>query len=234
MILSFCTTCMDRLHHLKYTLPTNIEVADWLYPEVEFILVDYNSQDGLEAWVKGSMHQYLECGILKYYKTNEPEYFQMSHAKNTAHKLASGDILCNLDADNFLSVEFIETILKLFEKEEQIVIYGTGGANGKVCVTRDNFLKLGGYNEQFEGWGVEDLDFLRRASAFLELKQAELWQFDWNITHDNEDRVRKTKSKDLQLMWNHNSSIADENFKKGIYVANENSIWGEVSLVLTH
>ena len=226
VILSFCTTCMDRLNHLKYTMPTNISVVDWLYPEVEFILVDYNSKDGLEEWVNTELRAYLDSGILKYYKTSQPQYFDMSHAKNISHKLALGEILCNLDADNFISIEFIETILKLFDKDDNIILHGTGGANGKICIKRENFMKLGGYNEKLEGWGFDDLDFLNRAVAFLSLKRANIWQFDWTINHDSDERVRRTKNKDISGMWEHNKKISLEDFSKKQYVANANHEWG--------
>ncbi|KKL80749.1 hypothetical protein LCGC14_2001600, partial [marine sediment metagenome] len=48
--ISFCTTCMGRLYNLKETLPKNIE-ANGEYPNVEFVILDYNSSDGLGDWV---------------------------------------------------------------------------------------------------------------------------------------------------------------------------------------
>ena len=44
--ISICTTCMNRLDDLKQTLPQNIlDNAD--YTRTEFVLIDYNSSDGL-------------------------------------------------------------------------------------------------------------------------------------------------------------------------------------------
>ena len=52
--ISFATVCMNRLHHIRQTLPKNIaDNSD--YENVEFILLDYNSSDGLEEWVKETM-----------------------------------------------------------------------------------------------------------------------------------------------------------------------------------
>jgi len=100
--ISFCMTCMNRLHHVKQTLETSI-LANRPYKNVEFVLLDYNSKDGLGQWVKNKMMKDIESGILNYYQmTNpKPRYFNVPHAKNIAHKLGTGDILCNLDADNF-------------------------------------------------------------------------------------------------------------------------------------
>lgn len=51
MKISFCTTCMGRLHHLKETVRKNLtDNADWA--DLEYVIVDYNSEDGTGDWVK--------------------------------------------------------------------------------------------------------------------------------------------------------------------------------------
>ena len=62
---------MNRLSHLKETLFENIE-KNISYKNVEFILLDYNSTDGLEDWIKSNFKEYINKGILSYYKTSEP------------------------------------------------------------------------------------------------------------------------------------------------------------------
>ena len=42
--ISFCITCMNRLKHLQETLEKNI-LDNFLVDEVEFVVLDYNSQD---------------------------------------------------------------------------------------------------------------------------------------------------------------------------------------------
>ena len=106
---------MNRLHHLKETLLKNIE-DNISYGKLEFILLDYNSSDGLEEWVKSKLAKYIDNGILKYHRTSEPKSFHRSHSRNVALKLGSGDILCNLDASKLqrispepnLSATFLE------------------------------------------------------------------------------------------------------------------------------
>ena len=63
--ISFCIVCMNRLYHLKETLIKNIE-DNISYEKLEFILLDYNSTDGLEDWVKSNMKDYIEKDSLKY------------------------------------------------------------------------------------------------------------------------------------------------------------------------
>jgi len=42
---------MGRLYNLKETLPANME-ANQSYPDLEFVVIDYNSPDGLGDWIK--------------------------------------------------------------------------------------------------------------------------------------------------------------------------------------
>ena len=78
--LAFCITCMNRLSHIQETLVKNME--DNFSPnEVEFILLDYNSTDGLEEWVK-TLQNYIDIGILHYYRTDIPTHYHRSHSRN--------------------------------------------------------------------------------------------------------------------------------------------------------
>lgn len=101
--ISFCITCMNRLKHLQETLEKNI-LDNFLVDEVEFVVLDYNSQDGLEEWIAQSMMKYIEMGILVYYRTTEPAYYRRSHSRNMVFRLAEGEVVCNLDADNYLGI----------------------------------------------------------------------------------------------------------------------------------
>ena len=67
------------------------------YEQLEFVLLDYNSQDGMEEWVKENLSQHISSGKVSYYKTFEPSSFKHSHAKNLALKLASNNIVCSID-----------------------------------------------------------------------------------------------------------------------------------------
>ncbi|MGB8192332.1 MAG: glycosyltransferase, partial [Chitinophagaceae bacterium] len=114
--ISFCTVCRNRLEYVRQTLPVNIR-ENAAYENVEFVLLDYNSPDGLEEWVKSEMKQHIESGILKYYKTTEPDHFKMSHSKNMALKLGSGDIITQLDADNYAGFKYAHWLNQVFSQK---------------------------------------------------------------------------------------------------------------------
>lgn len=164
--ISFCTVCMNRLHHLKKTLPKNIK-DNLSYGKIEFVLINYNSQDGMDSWVNKEMLPYIEKGILKYYKTSEPNYFRMSHSKNVAAKMATGDIICNIDADNYAGPGFAKYLNSIFTNNKQIYVIADSkiapsDCFGKISVLRSDFYKLRGYDEKMIGYGGEDSDFCHR------------------------------------------------------------------------
>ena len=106
--ISVVTTCMNRLDDLKKTLPKNIlDNAD--YPS-EFVLLDYGSTDGLEDWIKNEMMSYVLDGSLVYYKALNQKNFNPNHSRNMSFRLANGEIITNVDADNYTNVGFLSRI----------------------------------------------------------------------------------------------------------------------------
>jgi GT2 family glycosyltransferase len=162
--ISFCITCMNRLHHLKKTLEKNI-LENYLLNDVEFIVLDYNSSDGLDEWVKVEMEKYITLGILVYYKTNDPKSYNRSHSRNMAFRLSRGELICNLDADNYLGNDFAKKMLKgLFHNFQSFYTSDCriNDVFGRIVVRRKNFLNVRGYNEDLSGYGFEDVDLFNR------------------------------------------------------------------------
>ncbi|OQD42714.1 hypothetical protein BUL40_09335 [Croceivirga radicis] len=164
--ISFCTVCMNRLSFLKQTLPKNIE-DNLSYGNVEFVVLNYNSKDGMDEWIRREMKDYMDSGVLKYIWTRKPKYFLMSHSKNVAHKNASGDIVCNVDADNFIGRGFAEYINTSFLENANVYMAGDiltsdKGGFGRICMTKSDFVKLQGYDENMKGYGFEDHDMRNR------------------------------------------------------------------------
>ncbi len=169
--LSFCTVCMNRVHHLKQTLPKNIEDSG-AGNDVDFVLLDYNSVDGLEEFVKTELSEHIRSGKLNYFKTTSPAFFNRSHSRNLAFKLAEGEIVCNVDADNFIGEGFAAFIRDEFRKDRAIFI-SAGDLNGakaqsdvlgRIAVRKSDFLSIGGFDERMVYYGFEDYDLINRLS----------------------------------------------------------------------
>jgi len=198
--ISFCITSMNRLDHIKKTLIKNIE-DNINYPEIEFVLLDYSSRDGLEDWVKNNCKKYIDSGLLKFRRIEGEKYFHMARAKNLSHRYATGDILCNLDADNYTRKYFAYYINLIFNKDINIIAANSKiiDCNGRIILSKENFEKLGGYDEDFYGWGHEDVEFKYRAISIGLKKETIPLYFCGFINHSNDSRdnnynLKKDKS----------------------------------------
>src|SRR3974390_430287 len=101
-MIAFCITCKGRLQHVKETLPRNLAGNPGQLSK--FIILDYNSQDGLQEYLQQAYSAEISNGKIVVYSFPDPLVFHMTHAKNMAHRLGireGAEILCNLDADNF-------------------------------------------------------------------------------------------------------------------------------------
>lgn len=168
--ISFCTVCRNRLAHIKETLIRNIQDNE-SYPAVEFNLLNYNSDDGMEEWVRQDMIPFIERKIFNYFKAPGPACFDHSHSRNMLFKLSTGDIFCNLDADNFAGENFAFYINEIMNREgparvmvrsKELKSERERNTSGRVCMHRDSFFKINGYDERMKGHGFEDTDLIRR------------------------------------------------------------------------
>lgn len=167
--ISICTVSMNRIHHIKKTLPRNIS-DNLKYPNIEFILLDYNSNDGLFEWVNLELKEHIDSGVLKIYKTEEPLFFDRSHSRNVVFKLATGDVICNVDADNYIGNGFASFVNNEFSTKKDIYLvadtkkrlYFLRNAFGRFCVRKEDLMKIGGLDEEMKSYGSETVDFYER------------------------------------------------------------------------
>ncbi len=207
--ISFCTTCKGRLSHLQQTLPKNLAALQ-SYPNAEIVVLDYGSEDGLAAWLQQHYSAEIASGRIRYARYETPD-FHMSHAKNMAHRLATGDILCNLDADNSIVPGFAEWLNRTFHADKNGFVnpdildihFGAkagkpwDGLAGRIAMHRDNFLRLRGYDETISHWGRDATDIVIRAHKLGMSRHAipqEL--YGEAIPHSNEARMENMSAQD--------------------------------------
>jgi len=163
--ISFCTTCKGRLYQLRDTLPGNLAS---LGPDEEIVLAGYDSRDGLAAWVWAHCADAIAAGRLRFFEVLDEAPWHVAKAKNLAHRLARGDYLFNLDADNFILPEDLARI-RAARAEGLGCRQGPGALNdgtpGRIGAPRAVFHHIGGYDEGLLGMLVQDLDYIIRAEA---------------------------------------------------------------------
>ena len=168
MKIAFCTTCKGRTQHLRLTLPRNLEDN----PKSLFVVLDYNSQDGLTDFLISSCGDAIQQGRLVIYSYPEAEVFKMAHAKNMAHRCAiaeGADVLCNLDADNYAGAGFEDFIERHFATKQPLFLWAhmvkglmARGISGRIVISKQAFLKAGGYDERYDTWAPDDKDMNQR------------------------------------------------------------------------
>lgn len=164
--VSFHTQVKDRLFHLEYTYLKNIR-DNLSYPNLEFVLIDFNSSDDVEGWVRDNLIQYVRGGLVKFYQNKTFEYYLHSRCKNVGALQCTGDIICNLDGDNTTGEGFAFW-LNTLGRNSIATATGAGGkgTGGRIAVAAEHFHALRGYDEAMVfGWGSDDRDFINRARA---------------------------------------------------------------------
>jgi predicted glycosyltransferase involved in capsule biosynthesis len=103
-------------------------------------------------------------------------------ARNAAAYRSTADILVFNDADSIVSYRALEEAVRLADKAPGLVLgydvytrldaeqrvireIANSGSMGCAAIQRKCFLELQGFDELFEGWGYEDLEFVKRAAA---------------------------------------------------------------------
>lgn len=194
--VAFCTTCKGRVQHVEETLPANLRDN----PAAVVVLVNYNSPDHLDDFVRRNHMRDVEAGRLAVYRFTEPGPFRMAHAKNLAHRLAmleGADALVNVDADNFACPGFDAYVARELARGDAFLWAHMRkgemrrGISGRIAVTSRAFLATGGYDEVFSTWSPDDKDFnvrLRRLGLeALEIDPA----FLHAISHNDRMRFRE-------------------------------------------
>ncbi len=195
--ISFCTTVMNRLSHLKETLPANLHDNEDC-ADLEFVILDYNSDDGLEDYIYANYRREIYSKRIVYFRSKTSKYFNRSHSRNLAFKLARGRILCNIDADNYTGKGFASYVKKMFDSDRNIFLSAIGSMQmgrrdclGRICLLKEDFFKIGGFDERMNSYGFEDYDLINRLSmAGLKNTIITKRNFLTAIEHANVERLK--------------------------------------------
>ncbi len=231
--ISFCTTCKNRIHQIKETLPRNLDDNFLFKNLIEFVVVDFGNSDGLSDWVLNSFTDELNSGYLAYYYTDELPFWHASIAKNTAHLMASNELVVNLDCDNYTGKFGGKFVIQNFIKSGFDIIlhqfsqnYGDG-TYGRIGLAKKNFEQLGGYDESFEPMGFQDTDLILRAQKVgLRYKHGYNPKYTSATKNSTSDKIKYCKSSlsyDEMNQINRLKSL--RNIENGMFEANK-GLWG--------
>lgn len=203
--LSFCITCKNRFHQIKYTLPKNLEDNRMFAHLIEFVLIDFDGTDGLREWIGSEFMDDIKSGYLKYYYTDELMHWHASIAKNTSHLYANNDILMNLDCDNYTGNNGGKYVIQIFNNYEDDIILHlfsgnlSDGSYGRIGMKKNYFEQISGYDESFEPMGYQDVDLINRLKRIgLSYVNSKDSTYNRAIPNAKADSIMNTKS---NLTW---------------------------------
>jgi glycosyltransferase involved in cell wall biosynthesis len=195
--ISICIPCMNRTDDLKRTLIRSIE-ANKGYPNFEVILLNYNSSDDLHKYIQSNkMRYYLKLGIVKYYITRTPKFYNPTYAKNLAASLSSGSILVHANCDSIIPVGFCDyTNSYLSSTQKSFLLSDDACSCGKIAIKKDDFLSIGGYDEELSDYGYTNESLIKKLkySGYVEA----FWvnEFKRSLPTLKEKRAENMREKD--------------------------------------
>lgn len=210
---------MNRLDHFSKTIQQNLLDNG---SETEFVVLDYNSEDGLGDWVQTNLIQYIKSGRLVFYQEKTAKAWRPSHSRNVCALQATGDIICNVDADHFTGIGFDKACRELLPRNSpaiacapSILRFINGSTHGRIAMWKNQFKAIGGYDEELiYGWGAEDNDIFRRCrAAGYEVRH---FQPKWlrHINHGEEERLQKVDFSALVLLPEAHKELMNKRFEK--------------------
>jgi hypothetical protein len=232
MKISFCTTCFNRLYQLRLTFEANLKVISE-NPSMEWVILNCNSKDGL--------HELMVEGVprwpsnLIYARDLSCHPWHLSVAKNTAHQIATGDILFNLDCDNFIGDA--PDIVKLhFSRGVTLLHLWSGmfqdGTCGRIAVDKRLFYALRGYDESFYPMAYQDRDLINRAIASGAIVLHRPGPPELAIKNDKTEAIKHCRIKNLSWknFMTRNKRKSRINLANNQLVANKEDSWWKNSL----
>jgi hypothetical protein len=152
---------MNRLEHLQQTIST------WLAcPEVdEVVIVDWSSTEPLRYTDLPT-----DCRI-KIVRVEGQKHWVLTKCCNLGIRLATGDFILRLDADNLISPMFFGkhdlscSPLFYFADRSKLLREEDIHLSGVVYAPKYMFLEVNGYNERLLTYGCDDDDLVARLAS---------------------------------------------------------------------
>lgn len=157
--VSLVTCCMNRNENMVKALPSWIE-----NPSIdEIIIVDWSSREPVRQYLND--RNYTDSRIKVIRVDDQPKWI-LSYAFNLGFRLASYDTILKTDADILVNADFFEkNILSandFIAGDWRIAKVGQEHINGFFYISRENLMRVKGFNEYITTYGWDDDDIYNR------------------------------------------------------------------------
>jgi glycosyltransferase involved in cell wall biosynthesis len=224
--ISLVTTCMNRTDTLRQTLEKNIKDNMSYKGEFEIVVVNYGDKSGLDDFIYKDMKEYVDAKIINYVKV-EADYYSMTKSRNVGFLAATGEIINQVDADNYTG-SFVEVINKFAEIFPEHVAFARSKRlmHGRLGFYAHEFREIGGYDESIENYGGDDQDLLYRFMAYHDDATLAWWSgyggrnaYSQRIKTPRKEVGTNMKNSNWKETEKINKEITMNNLKKGRLVA---------------
>jgi hypothetical protein len=190
--IDIVTTCMGRLSHLQRSLPLMLAQEN-----VRCILVDYSCPEQCGDWVEEHLPE------VQVVRVPGQEEFNVSKARNAGARAGRSPWIFFLDADRLMRPGFLGFARATLFPDNFLTVSpyyrDVPFAVGNCIVSRHDYETIGGYDEQFLGWGGEDVDFIVRLE-FQGLQHIRISSpLMGDVEHGDKLRTRHAATKDISL-----------------------------------
>ncbi len=160
--LCFVTTCMGRLAALRQSLGPMVAQGG------SCVVVDYSCPESAGDWVAAN-HK-----AARVIRVPGQDRFNASAARNVGARHVDAEWICFVDSDVILDPDFSKVVLPTLAPGGYYRAFSSDrGFGGTFVCSRDDFDRVGGYDEMYRCWGEEDND-LYDALKFAGLESREL------------------------------------------------------------
>jgi hypothetical protein len=187
--------CKGRLGHLQQTAPSVLS-----HPGVHYCLVDYSCPERSGAWFESVFGGPIAERRAMVHRISGRPGFNKSAAHNAGAWAAlqrGAESICFLDADTLTRPGFFEFVSARVRPGRFLIAgLNADGADqpsltGVLALSAREFSKSGGFDESYEGWGGEDIEFRLRLCLLHGLDHVDIpLPLVAAIPHDNRLRTR--------------------------------------------
>jgi hypothetical protein len=199
----FCTvvTCMGRWEFVRQTAPRILDRSD-----IAYCLVDYSCPDEVGDRVLAQHPEAARSGRLIVERVSGRTKFNKCEALNAGARRAASTgarFLCFLDADTVVEPEYFDWVRAHAAPGRFLVSALNDGHDvpsltGALVVSAEEFGYTRGFDEEFRGWGGEDVEFRLRLHLLHGLSYDEIpLSAIRALPHDDNLRARYYDQKDV-------------------------------------
>lgn len=136
---------------MQSTLEQNLAVIEAFEGQVELCLVNFikdEEGENIHRWI----NSLGERSFFNYRTSRSLKHWHAPTAKNAAHSLAQGELVINLDGDNFISKEVLSQLIDIVDNQSTPLLFSgfTGGLNIEQLLIKKLKTKIRGIANGFK------------------------------------------------------------------------------------